>query len=74
MNGQAWPVLLILQVVCGPSETQEPSDTATLRDLMRGRCPEVIGRENMAVVSQHSVAALQGETGLGIEWDAKAKL
>lgn len=60
--------------VCKPSESQEPSDTAPPRDLKRGRCPEVIGRENTAVVSQCPGAALQGKTGLGIERDAKGKL
>lgn len=72
MNGQGWPGL-VWQVVCEPSERQELSKTATLRDLMGGRLPEVAGRETMAVVSQCLAAALQGETGLGIERDAKVK-
>lgn len=38
----------------------------TFRPLVGGGCPEVIGRENTAVVSQPP-AALQGETALGIE-------
>lgn len=41
----------------------------TFRALMGGGCPELIGRENMTVVSQPP-AALQGEAALGIEWDA----
>lgn len=36
------------------------------RPLVGGGCPEINGRENMAVVSQPP-AALQGETALGIE-------
>lgn len=40
---------------------------------MGGRCLEVIGRENMVVVSRRPAGALQGEAVLDIEQDAKVK-
>lgn len=75
MNEQGCLVVILLQVACKPSQKkgQELSNTASLRDLMGGRWPEVIAMQNMTVVSQHPVAAFQWKTGLGIEQDAQVK-
>lgn len=59
--------------LCASLQRVRSHQTLPLRDLIAGRRPEVIGKENMAVVSQHPAAALQGETGLDIERDAKVK-
>lgn len=64
---------LLIFNLCASLESQEPSDTASLRDLMAGRCLEVIGREIMGVVSRRPASALQGEAVLDIEQDAKVK-